>query len=119
MNTQRPLRALDLRDLIQRHEAATGLRCGFPTSADYARFCHVVELEGLCRDWLGHDQFCCVYPAVRDLAVRLAPLAFIVEPIRDDRHIVVGYRFGFDDAATATGFDASVRSELSQTNFSL
>lgn len=80
------------------------MRCGFPTEDGYAHFHHIVEVVGLCRDRLGRDRFCEAYPAVRGLAARIAPLRFIIEPVRDWRHIIIGYRFMFENAETAEAF---------------
>jgi hypothetical protein len=97
-------RALDLKKIVQQIEQATGIRCGFPTDSDYQTFSHIVELSGLCRDRLGHDRFCTAYQIAVGAAVSLAPLDFLVEPIRDHRHVIVGYEFGFADAKMACTF---------------
>ncbi len=99
-----PPRALDLRKIVQHIEQATGIRSGFPTQQDYARFHRVVEFTNLSRDYLGHDPFCAAFRIVTAEAVRVAPLDFLAEPVRDHRHVIVGYEFGFADDETAVAF---------------
>ncbi len=107
-----PRRALDLRKIVQHIEQATGIRSGFPTQQDYARFHRVVEFTNLSRDNLGHDRFCAALRIARGEAVRLAPLAFLVEPVRDHRHVIVGYQFAFADRDTAVAFSDAVMAAL-------
>ena len=109
-----PPRPLDVSDIVRKIEEASGLRCGFPTQSDYSRFNHVVALDGLCRDHLGHDRFCTAYRIARGEAACIAPRAFIVKAIRDQRHLVTGYEFGFQDADAASLFIATITAELNE-----
>ena len=104
MSSTHPRCVFDLREIVHALEQATGIRSGFPTGNDYARFRHVVELDGLGREKLGDFRFGAAHRAARREAVRVAPLVFLVEPIRDARRIVIGYEFGFADDATAVAF---------------
>ncbi len=104
MSSFHPRCVLNLRGIVHALEQATGVRRGWPTNADYARYHHVIEFDGLCRQTLGDTRFRAAYSAVRGEAVRIAPLAFLVEPIRDARRVVTGYEFAFADEATAVAF---------------
>ncbi len=99
-----PRRALDLREVVHALEQATGVRRGWPTNEDYARYHHVIEFDGLCRQTLGDTRFRAAYGTARAEAIRIAPLDFMVEPIRDRLHVIVGYEFAFTDEARAVAF---------------
>lgn len=112
MSTVHPRRALDLAEVMRRHELRTGLRTGFPSAADRARFQHLVRIDGLTRDRLGDAGFEAALHAARAAAVRVAPRAFIAEPIRDGKHVVTGYAFAFDHESTAAAFSYAALTAL-------
>lgn len=108
MSSITPLR-LGLLRIIEQHQHTTGTRVGFPKQRDHDRFSHIVELEGLCREKLGHVRFCAAYRVAIATAVRIAPRDHLVEPVRDPiRHALVGYEFGFATPAVAQAFSSDV-----------
>ncbi len=99
----KPKPPFDLAAFRDRLQARTGLRCGWPTAADYAHYTHVVTLPGLCRATLGDRRFARVFHACRAAAARLAPADHLAEAVYEN-HARAGYRFAFADRLTAIRF---------------
>jgi hypothetical protein len=91
--------AAGIRKLAQR----LGLRTGFPSDADRAALPHVIRYETLSRERMGDWRFERVYHSAIAAANHIAGrLGYLVEPVSDDRPVVIGREFRF-----ATPFHAA------------
>ena len=105
----RPTLAAGLRRIAVR----LGLRTGFPTHADRAALPHVVRYPSLSRERMSDRRFERVYGVSIDTADRIAGrLGYLVEPISDDRPLVVGREFRYASSIAALRFKLIVDAAL-------
>jgi hypothetical protein len=86
-----------------------GLRTGFPTDADRAALPHVVRYETLSRERMGDWRFEKIYHAAIAAAEHVAGrLGYLVEPVSDNRPVVIGREFRFATLFHAVRFKLMV-----------
>lgn len=90
-----------------------GLRTGFPTDADRAALPHVIRYPNLSRERLGDWRFQRVYQSAINAAEHIVGrLGYLVEPIRDNRGVLVGREFRFATKLKAVRFKLLVDAAL-------
>src|SRR4051812_44883637 len=106
--------ALDsLRSGIRTIANQLGLRVGFPSDADRAELPFPVSYPTLSRELLGDRKFERVYHSAINAAERIADrLGYLVEPIRDNRGVLVGREFRFPTKMKAVRFKLIVDAAL-------
>jgi hypothetical protein len=86
-----------------------GLRTGFPIDADRAALPHVVRYPSLSREKMGDWRFERVYHAAIAAANHTAGrLEYLVEPVSDNRSVVIGREFRFATLFHAARFKLMV-----------
>ena len=95
----------NLAGLVRSVTKRLGLRTGFPTDADRAALPHVVRCDTLSRERMGDWRFEHVYHAAISAAEHIAGrFGYLVEPISDQRPVVVGREFRFSTPSAALRF---------------
>ncbi|WP_046861605.1 hypothetical protein [Microvirga massiliensis] len=89
---------------LHQHAAVLGLKSGFITPARRAATPNVVTCTGLSREHLGDELFERQFHHRRVWCKQQCPGDYEIEPIRNDRMVLIGYDFRFVQQGDAALF---------------